>query len=116
MKSNPSFYGRFSEKIEFPNWAPKDCLDLLIKECTTEAVDLPVSLYDLVKSKFKVLSEEYSGWGNAGDVLTIHDKMSASRLEFRIVLYLCITHASFFHLCEMDLCHLHKFRILYRYL
>jgi hypothetical protein len=59
---------RFSEKIEFPNWAPHNCLELLIQKCSAEAVDLPESLHDIIKQNFKTLSEEYSGWGNAGDV------------------------------------------------
>lgn len=70
---------RFSERIEFPNWAPHNCLELLIQKCSTEEVDLPESLHDDIKHNFKILSEEHSGWGNAGDVLTVHDKMSASR-------------------------------------
>jgi AAA+ superfamily predicted ATPase len=78
LASNAGFPRRFTERIEFNDWAPDDCLQLLSKRCADEGVQLPVELHGKILQSFSELMQR-EGWGNAGDVITAHDKMSSSR-------------------------------------
>ena len=78
LSSNPGLHRRFTERLEFKAWNADACLDLVVKKCATEEVELPETLHSVIIDGFTELSQR-EGWGNAGDVVTIVDKMVASR-------------------------------------
>ena len=69
---------RFSEQLEFKDWAAKDCLDLLAKHSARDGIELSDEFHPSVLRGFDDL-KGCDGWGNARDVNTIYDKMTASR-------------------------------------
>eukprot|EP00595_Chromulina_sp_UTEXLB2642_P002141 CAMPEP_0196766602 /NCGR_PEP_ID=MMETSP1095-20130614/27218_1 /TAXON_ID=96789 ORGANISM="Chromulina nebulosa, Strain UTEXLB2642" /NCGR_SAMPLE_ID=MMETSP1095 /ASSEMBLY_ACC=CAM_ASM_000446 /LENGTH=805 /DNA_ID=CAMNT_0042129537 /DNA_START=178 /DNA_END=2592 /DNA_ORIENTATION=- len=80
MKSNPGLKSRVTETMSFNDWNSDNCLDLIIKKCKDNNVNLPNDLYDQVKRGFSKLAMS-QGWGNARDVLTFYDKIEASRAD-----------------------------------
>ena len=78
LASNPGLPRRFTERLEFKAWNADACLDLVVKLCASDGVDLPETLHEVIIDGFTELSQR-EGWGNAGDVITIVKKISASR-------------------------------------
>ena len=78
LSSNPGLHRRFTERLEFKAWNADACLDLVVKRCTAEGVELPETLHTVIIDGFTELSQR-EGWGNAGDVVTIVEKMVATR-------------------------------------
>lgn len=78
LRSNPGLKRRITERLEFRPWSSQDCLHLLEKLVDDEEQELSHDLHCLITQGFTDLSLR-DGWGNAGDVITIHQKMSASR-------------------------------------
>ena len=85
LQSNAGLYRRISEKLNFPSWDPKDCLTLLKNLCAKDEVELDTndpfypSLDNLIMDLFYELSTTREGWGNAGDVKNIYEKMCRNR-------------------------------------
>jgi hypothetical protein len=81
LNANPGLHRRITERLEFKSWEPHHCLNLLQNLSRSDGIDLSSELNERVLNGFQDLSLR-SGWGSAGDVRTIYDKMTAS-LESR---------------------------------
>jgi hypothetical protein len=84
IQSNPGLPRRITEQIEFKAFDANDCLDLLLEKVFNNSnndgskVQIPKLLHPIILDKFYELST-YNGWGNAGDVNTIFNKMEICR-------------------------------------
>lgn len=78
MQCNPGLSRRVTECLEFFSWEPSDCLDHLMHLSGLEQIETPHEVQDMILSNFNSLSKR-AGWGNAGDVNNILDKMIFSR-------------------------------------
>ena len=76
LKSNPGLPRRFTKSITFKSWKPEACLALCRSRLAP--VELPPELDGLIIDMFEKLSRR-EGWGNAGDVGTVADKIGHSR-------------------------------------
>lgn len=86
IQSNPGLPRRITEQIEFKAFDADDCLDLLLEKVFNNSsndgskVQIPKLLHPIILDKFYDLST-YNGWGNAGDVNTIFNKMEICRSD-----------------------------------
>jgi len=84
IQSNPGLPRRITEQIEFKAFDANDCLDLLLEKVFNNSnndgskVQIPKLLHPIILDKFYELST-FNGWGNAGDVNTIFNKMEICR-------------------------------------
>ena len=86
IQSNPGLPRRITEQIEFKAFDANDCLDLLLEKVFNNSnndgskVQMPKLLHPIILDKFYELST-YNGWGNAGDVNTIFNKIEICRCD-----------------------------------
>lgn len=78
LQSNPGLKRRITERLTFKTWNEQSCLELLLKLSQKEGTSIPEILHEFIIEGFSDLIGR-DGWGNAGDVMTVHDKMLASR-------------------------------------
>jgi hypothetical protein len=78
MGANPGLPRRFTERIDFKSWEPSHCVSLVAKMSSVDRVDIPVDLSKYLVDKFDTLMR-LEGWGNAGDVITVYEKMKSHR-------------------------------------
>ena len=76
LDSNVGLKRRVTERLVFQSWLPSDCWDLLLQLSQKSSMQLSPTYRNLSIDYFKDLSKR-PGWGNAGDVNSIYDKMVA---------------------------------------
>lgn len=77
LASNPGMARRFSERLEFEDWAPGPCVELVRARLAKERLKLPRELDASLLAGFAELSAR-DGWGNAGDAVTVANKIQAA--------------------------------------
>ena len=82
LSSNVGLKRRVTERLEFKSWLPEDCWALLTDLSHKNGMDLSLSYRDMVIAGFADLASR-DGWGNAGDVCTVYNKIT-SAFEDRI--------------------------------
>ena len=79
LQSNPGLKRRITERLDFQAWSPQHCVSLLHKLIEEDDCELPHEFDTMISDLFLDLSSR-DGWGNAGDVITIHGKMESARI------------------------------------
>ncbi|CAD7925302.1 unnamed protein product [Amoebophrya sp. A120] len=67
LDCNAGLKSRFTHRLPFPDWAPKDCVECFKKKAATKEFQLEAGVEQILLQGFKVLSR-LGGWSNARDV------------------------------------------------
>lgn len=78
MNKNAGLRSRFTEQIEFSDWSPQHCLELVRSRCRSQNVDLDIGADKFIIDGFASLLR-LPGWANARDAVTVSDKLLESR-------------------------------------
>jgi len=77
LQCNPGMPRRFTERLDFLDWAPRDCVKLTRQLCRNEGLELTPSHEPPLLRGFEELRAR-PGWGNAGDACTAVDMLRAA--------------------------------------
>uniref|UniRef100_A0A7S4G5Q8 AAA+ ATPase domain-containing protein n=1 Tax=Eutreptiella gymnastica TaxID=73025 RepID=A0A7S4G5Q8_9EUGL len=83
LDTNPGLKSRFKHFLEFPDWEPADCLDLLETNARTENFvfeEWESAAKRVMERGFKKL-RQLKGWANARDVRQVWDDLKERRAE-----------------------------------
>ena len=75
---DPGMRRRFKGTIEFPDWAPEDCVHFLRLRCAREGLALESAAEEHVRKQLVVIRER-PGWGNASDAVDAFEYLFAAR-------------------------------------
>ena len=78
LMHNPGLKSRFNKFIDFEDWTPKRCVDLVLRELQNEKNDFHLrdedKARDTLSRAFAILRQR-SGWGNARDAIDMIGKI-----------------------------------------
>ena len=70
LNRNQGLIGRFSQKIVFEDWKPKQCFTLLRKKTADDKLHYDETIDQICEEKLRIL-QHVDGWANARDVITL---------------------------------------------
>ena len=80
LETNPGLKSRFNHFLEFPDWAPKDCVDGFMKRAEQDKYEVDRGAVVILKEGFERLLG-LDGWGNARDVAQVYKSTLQHRAD-----------------------------------